>query len=250
MLKNNTVLLSVNVNKIALLRNSRGEDRPHLLRVIQDCVNYGAQGITVHPRPDQRHIRYDDLRLIKSLLSKQNKKIEFNIEGYPSETFMKLVRSIRPHQVTLVPDPPGALTSNQGWEIKNNERQLKQALSKLKGDGIRTSLFMHPASNEWGRLSSLALDRVELFTQDYANKYEINAKEAIAPYRKAAHEIMSQNLAINAGHDLNHNNLAYFVQNIPDLKEVSIGHALICEALYDGLKTVIASYRNHCIRTI
>lgn len=250
MLKNKPVLFSLNVNKIALLRNARGEDRPHLCSVIQDCIQFGAQGITVHPRPDERHIRYSDLQDIKQLLTQQDQLIEFNIEGYPSTRFLEYIVDIKPDQVTLVPDAPDALTSNEGWLIQENKTLLASALNKLKTAGIRTSLFMHPKSTEWAHLPQLGVDRVELFTKDYASHYFECPNNAISSYQKAAKEVATYGLEVNAGHDLNQENLAYFVNNIELLKEVSIGHALICEALYEGLEKTVKSYRALCKRLI
>ena len=229
--------LSVNINKIALIRNSRGGNQPDVLKAALDCERFGAQGITVHPRPDERHIRYRDVRDLKPVLT-----TEFNIEGYPSEEFLNLVSEIKPHQVTLVPDPPGVLTSNAGWNTVTNKAFLKEVIFKLKEQGIRTSVFIDTDLNMIEGAAAIATDRIELYTEDYAKHYPANPEAAIAPYIKAAHRARKYGLGINAGHDLNLDNLAYFHKNIPNLNEVSIGHALISNALYLGLENTIQLY--------
>jgi len=229
--------LSVNINKIALLRNSRGGNLPNVLKAAQDCVSYGAQGITVHPRPDERHIRYKDAIDLKPILS-----VEFNIEGYPSEEFLSLVEDVKPHQVTLVPDAPDALTSNAGWDTMHNMAFLKEVVSRLKKQGIRTSLFIDTDLDMIEGAAATGADRIELYTETYARNYSKNPEAAIAPYQKAAHRAHKYALGINAGHDLNLDNLAYFHKNIPHLEEVSIGHALISDALYLGLENTIQLY--------
>jgi pyridoxine 5-phosphate synthase len=229
--------LSVNINKVALLRNSRGGNLPDLLKVAQDCVRFGAQGITVHPRPDQRHIRYQDVKDLKSMLS-----VEFNIEGYPSPEFLSLVEDVKPDQVTLVPDAPDALTSNAGWDTINNKAFLKEVIDGLKKQGIRTSIFIGTDPDMIEGAAALATDRIELYTEDYARDYKKSPEAAIAAYQKAAHRAHKYHLGINAGHDLNLDNLAYFQKNIPHLLEVSIGHALISDALYLGLENTIQLY--------
>ncbi len=229
--------LSVNINKIALLRNARGSNMPDLLKAAQDCIRFGAQGITVHPRPDERHIRYKDVIDLKPILS-----VEFNIEGYPSEEFLSLMEDVKPHQVTLVPDAPDALTSNAGWETVHNTAFLKEIISRLKKQGIRTSLFIDTDLDMIEGAAAVGTDRIELYTEEYAKKYSVNSADAIAPYQKAAHRAHKYGMGINAGHDLNLDNLAYFHKNIEHLEEVSIGHALISDALYMGLENVIQLY--------
>ena len=229
--------LSVNINKIATLRNARGGDIPNVLNAAIDCQRFGAQGITVHPRPDERHIRYQDARDIRPRIT-----TEFNIEGYPSETFTRLVLEVKPHQVTLVPDPPDAITSNAGWDTKTNKDFLKEVVSNYKKHGIRTSLFVDSIEEMVKHASDTGVDRVELYTEPYAVKYHSNRERAIEPFIKAAEVAKSVGLGLNAGHDLNLDNLRYFIQNIPWTLEVSIGHALISDALYFGLENTIQMY--------
>ncbi|MGP8215030.1 MAG: pyridoxine 5'-phosphate synthase [Bacteroidia bacterium] len=229
--------LSVNINKIALLRNSRGGNLPDLLKAAQDCIRFGAQGITVHPRPDERHIRYQDVKDLIPILT-----VEFNIEGYPSHEFLSLVEDVKPDQVTLVPDAPDALTSNAGWDTLHNKAFLKEAIDHLKKHGIRSSIFVDTDLDMIEGAAAVGTDRIELYTEAYAKNYGKSPEMAIAPYQKAAHRAYKYGLGINAGHDLNLNNLAYFYKNIPHLEEVSIGHALIADALYLGLENVIQLY--------
>lgn len=229
--------LSVNINKIALIRNSRGGNLPDVLKAALDCERFGAQGITVHPRPDERHIRYQDVRDLKPIL-----KTEFNIEGYPSKEFLDLVSEVKPHQVTLVPDPPGVLTSNAGWDTVESKAFLKEVIYKLKKQGIRTSIFIDTDLNMIEGAAALETDRIELYTEAYAKQYKTNPEKAIEPYRKAAHRAHKYGMGINAGHDLNLDNLAFFHKNIEHLEEVSIGHALISDALYMGLENTIQLY--------
>jgi pyridoxine 5-phosphate synthase len=229
--------LSVNINKIATIRNARGGNLPNLLNVAMDCERFGAQGITVHPRPDERHIRYRDVLDLKPIVT-----TEFNIEGYPSEKFIKLVCNVKPAQVTLVPDPPDALTSNAGWDTKKNEAFLKDVISEFKKNGIRVSVFVDADIDNIYNAVKTGADRVELYTEDYAKNYQIDREKAIAPFVKAAIAAKDAQLGLNAGHDLNLENLNYFDKNIPDLLEVSIGHALICDALYYGLENAIQMY--------
>jgi pyridoxine 5-phosphate synthase len=229
--------LSVNINKIATLRNSRGGNMPDLLKVAQDCERFGAQGITVHPRPDERHIRYQDVLDLKPLV-----KTEFNIEGYPSKKFIDLVLKVMPEQVTLVPDPPEALTSNAGWDTKTNKSLLQEVIAEFKKAGIRTSIFVDTELVNIDHALETGTDRIELYTEDYAKNYHKNRETAIAPYIKAAMRANELNLGINAGHDLNLDNLAFFKSQIPGLLEVSIGHALISDALYLGLENTIQLY--------
>ena len=221
--------LSVNINKIATLRNARGGNIPNVLTAAINCQLYGADGITVHPRPDERHIRYSDVLDIKPIIT-----TEFNIEGYPSDDFIALVLSVRPDQVTLVPDPHDAITSNAGWDTVKNKRFLTDIVSTFKKQGIRTSLFVdtNPLNIEYAALTGA--DRVELYTEPYATGFSQNAIEAIEPFIKAAEVARKEGLGLNAGHDLNLDNLRYFYQNIPWIEEVSIGHALISDALYLG----------------
>lgn len=229
--------LSVNINKIATIRNARGGNMPNLLQVAQDCEKFGAEGITVHPRPDGRHIRYQDVYDLKKLVT-----TEFNIEGYPSPEFIKLVSEVKPTQVTLVPDPPEALTSNAGWDTIKNVDFLSKVVADFKSLGIRTSIFVDPVIEMVQHATDCGTDRVELYTESYASNYTKNREQAIAEYVKAAQEAQKQGLGLNAGHDLSLVNLHYFAQQIPDLAEVSIGHALICDALYLGLETTIKRY--------
>ena len=229
--------LSVNINKIATLRNARGGNLPDVIAVAKDCVRFGAQGITVHPRPDGRHIRYLDVLDLKEIVT-----TEFNIEGYPSDDLMELVCKVRPTQVTLVPDPPDALTSNAGWNTKENQLLLRELVADFQKEGIRTSIFVDANVEMVQYASSTGTDRIELYTESYARLYPQNREEAIEPFVKAAEEAQRQNLGLNAGHDLSLVNLRYFDELIPNLMEVSIGHALICDALYLGLENTIQQY--------
>lgn len=231
------VKLSVNINKIATLRNARGKNIPDVIKAAIDCEKFGAQGITVHPRPDERHIKYQDVYDIKKVIH-----VEFNVEGYPSDKFLKLVCDVKPTQVTLVPDPPEALTSNAGWNVKENMDLLKSVINILHKEGIRTSIFVETDVENIKLAKETGTDRIELYTEPYAEKYRTNKISAIEPFiiaAKAANEI---GLGVNAGHDLNLDNLAYFFENIPGLLEVSIGHALISDALYFGLEHTIKLY--------
>ncbi len=230
--------LSVNINKIATLRNSRGGNIPDVLRVALDCQRYGAEGITVHPRPDERHIRYQDVRNLKSLIT-----TEFNIEGYPTESFLQLVYEALPDQVTLVPDPPGALTSSEGWDTIKNCEFLKMVITGLQSKGIRTSIFIGTESEHIKAARDTGTDRIELYTEPYASAYITGREKAIEPFVKAALLANKVGLGINAGHDLSLENLKYFSEHIPGLLEVSIGHALISDALYYGLENTIQMYK-------
>lgn len=229
--------LSVNINKVATIRNARGGNRPDVLQVAQDCESFGAQGITVHPRPDERHIRYSDVYALKPLI-----KTEFNIEGYPSEKFIDLVLKVKPTQVTLVPDAPDAITSNAGWDVKQHFDFLNELVDTFTAQGIRTSIFVGTdlVNLEWA--AKTGTDRVELYTEPYASTYSQDREQAIRPFVEAAQKAKSLGLGLNAGHDLSLENLAYFHQQIPWLDEVSIGHALICDALYLGLQETITRY--------
>ena len=229
--------LSVNINKIATLRNSRGGNVPNLLTVAADLQDYGAQGITIHPRPDQRHIKYDDALELSKVLT-----TEFNIEGNPITKFVDLVNRIKPDQVTLVPDEENALTSNTGWDTIKHRDFLKEVINEFKGNGIRTSIFIDPNEKMIEGAKVTGTDRIELYTEAYAINYPLNPEKAIAPYVKAAKVANKLDIGINAGHDLNLENTAFFAKNIPQLLEVSIGHALISESLYLGFENVIPMY--------
>lgn len=229
--------LSVNINKIATLRNSRGGNVPNLLTVAADLQDYGAQGITIHPRPDQRHIKYDDALALSKVLT-----TEFNIEGNPITKFVDLVNRIKPDQVTLVPDEENALTSNTGWDTIKHRDFLKEVINEFKGNGIRTSIFIDPNEKMIEGAKVTGTDRIELYTEAYAINYPQNPEKAIAPYVKAAKVANKLDIGINAGHDLNLENTAFFAKNIPQLLEVSIGHALISESLYFGFENIIPMY--------
>ncbi len=229
--------LSVNINKIATLRNARGGNVPDVQQAAIDCQRFGAHGITVHPRPDERHIRYSDVDLIKPLIT-----TEFNIEGYPSENFLDLVCRIEPDQVTLVPDPPEAITSNAGWDTITNKSHLVDVIARLKEHGIRTSIFIDTDVKNIEAAKLTGTDRLELYTEPYAREYPDGQEAAIAPFLKAAEVAREVGLDLNAGHDLSLENLKYFVDTIPWIKEVSIGHALIADALYYGLENAVKMY--------
>ena len=231
--------LSVNINKVATLRNARGGNVPDVLKVAQDCENFGADGVTVHPRPDERHIRRSDVYALRPLL-----RTEFNIEGYPSRDFIDLVLQVKPHQVTLVPDSPTQLTSNAGWDTKANFNFLSEVLDLFNNAGIRTSVFVSTDAEMIEYAAKAGTDRVELYTEPYASAYAKDREAAVAPFVEAAQVARRLGLGLNAGHDLSLENLTYFHQNIPWLDEVSIGHALICDALYLGLQRTIQEYKN------
>lgn len=231
--------LSVNINKVATLRNARGGNVPNVVQVALDCENFGADGITVHPRPDERHIRRKDVYDLRPLL-----RTEFNIEGYPSPEFIDLVLKVKPHQVTLVPDSPTQLTSNAGWDTKTNLSFLSEVLDEFNQVGIRTSVFVSTDVEMIEYAAKAGADRVELYTEPYAAGYPQNKEAAVEPFVKAAKVARSLGLGLNAGHDLSLVNLNYFYQNIPWLDEVSIGHALISDALYLGLERTIREYKN------
>jgi pyridoxine 5-phosphate synthase len=230
--------LSVNINKVATLRNARGGNIPDLIKVAQDIERFGADGITVHPRPDQRHIRFSDVYELKKIIT-----TEYNIEGYPSEKFLKLVKEIKPTQVTLVPDAPDVITSNNGWDTQKNKSFLKEIISQIKSNGCRVSIFINPDLKMIELARETGTDRIELYTEDYAKHFYRQKEKAIAPYVKAAQLAGKLNLGVNAGHDLNLDNLDYFFTNIPNLLEVSIGHALISDALYYGLENTVQMYK-------
>jgi len=230
--------LSININKIATLRNSRGGNNPDLIQVAKDCERFGAQGITVHPRPDERHIRYNDVFELKKIVT-----TEFNIEGNCQEQkFVDLVLANKPEQVTLVPDVLGQLTSNHGWDTIKNQDYLKQIIGVFKQAGIRVSIFVDPVIEMVEAAATTGTDRIELYTEAYAHNYSRGKEVAIEPYVRAAATANEYGLGINAGHDLDLHNLKYFAQNIPHLDEVSIGHALISDALYYGLENTIQMY--------
>lgn len=229
--------LSVNVNKIATLRNARGGNNPDLEQVVKDCQRFGAQGITIHPRPDERHITTRDVYNLKPIVT-----TEFNIEGYPDERFFKLVADTRPEQATLVPDPPDTLTSNAGWDAAKHKSFLTDTVARLKELGCRVSLFTDPSAEMVEAAALTGTDRIELYTEAYAVAFSENRERAIAPYQAAAEAARKLGLGINAGHDLDLDNLRYFHENVEGLLEVSIGHALICDALYLGLENTVKLY--------
>ncbi len=230
--------LSVNVNKIATLRNARGGNIPNVQQVAMDCERFGADGITVHPRPDERHIRRSDVFALRPLV-----RTEFNIEGYPSEEFMELVLSVRPTQATLVPDAPNVLTSSAGWEIVPNMEFLTSIVDRLKEAGIRTSIFVGTDEDNIRAAARTGADRIELYTGPYAELFDTDPERAVAPFAAAARVAHSVGMGLNAGHDLNLHNLKYFQEHVPHLMEVSIGHALIADALYMGLEATIHAYK-------
>ena len=230
--------LSVNVNKIATLRNARGSDMPNLMQSAKDIENFGAQGITIHPRPDERHIRYQDAHDLKEVVT-----TELNIEGNPIPKFVDLVLAVKPDQVTLVPDAVDAITSNAGWDTLKHKSFLSEVIQEFKRHNIRTSVFLDPDPKQVEGAKATGTDRIELYTEGYAKDYTHKPEQAIAPYVAAAKTAQTLGLGLNAGHDLSLENIAYFAQHIPGLLEVSIGHALICESLYLGLENVINQYR-------
>lgn len=230
--------LSVNINKIATLRNSRGGNIPDVLKAAEDCQAFGADGVTVHPRPDERHIRYQDVRDIKPVIT-----TEFNIEGYPSKTFLDLVLEVVPDQVTLVPDPPDAITSSEGWDTIRNRSYLVEVIGELKSHNIRTSIFTDTNLIMIEGAAETGTDRIELYTEPYARNFPVDPAEAIKDFIRAGEHASKFGLGLNAGHDLNLENLKYFYRNIPGLLEVSIGHALIADAIYLGFENTIRMYK-------
>ena len=234
--------LSVNVNKVATLRNARGGNNPDVCRFALDCESMGAEGITVHPRPDERHIRRSDVLALRSQLT-----TEFNIEGYPSREFIELVLQVKPAQVTLVPDTPDQLTSNHGWDTVENLQFLSEVVAMFKKEGIRTSIFVDPDVTMVQYAAKTGADRIELYTEPYAANYAANREEAVAPYIVAAEAARKAGMGLNAGHDLSLENLDYFAERVPHLDEVSIGHALICDALYLGIAETIKQYKQ-CLK--
>ncbi len=234
--------LSVNINKVATIRNARGGNNPDILQVAQDCEKFGADGITVHPRPDERHIRRDDVLALQGIL-----RTEFNIEGYPSPEFIELVKLAKPTQVTLVPDAPDAITSSAGWDTIANEDFLKEVIEELQAEGIRVSIFIDTNLDNIRNAAKTGADRVELYTEPFASEYTSDREAAIKPFVEAAKVAKEAGLGVNAGHDLSLENLQYMHENIPWLKEVSIGHALISDALYLGLEQTIKMYKD-CLK--
>ncbi len=235
--------LSVNINKIATLRNARGGDQPNVVKAAVDVQEFCAEGVTVHPRPDERHIRYQDVLDIKPII-----KTEFNIEGYPSRSFIDLVKKVKPHQVTLVPDPPEAITSNAGWDTVKNKSLLQDIIAEFSEVGIRTSIFIDTDLDNIANAANTNTDRIELYTEPYAAQFIRDRDKAIAPFIAAAEMAKKAGLKINAGHDLSLENLRFFSENIPFLAEVSIGHALICDALYMGLEKTIRLYKEQLVK--
>ena len=229
--------LSVNINKIATLRNARGGNNPNVIQVAKDCERFGAQGITVHPRPDERHIRYSDVTELKKIVT-----TEFNIEGYPDDRYLKLVADTRPDQATLVPDKPEAITSNAGWDTVKNEKFLIDVIAELKKSGTRVSVFVDPDVKMIEGAKKVGADRIELYTEPYASQYHQNRDAAVKSYLESAKVAHRLGLGVNAGHDLDLTNLKFLKQSLPHLDEVSIGHALICNALYFGLENTIQLY--------
>ena len=229
--------LSVNINKVALIRNSRGGNNPDLVRFAKDCETYGAEGITIHPRPDQRHARYADIAALKEVV-----KTELNVEGYPTRELLDLVLENKPHQFTMVPDPPGVLTSNEGWAINEHSSFLKDIIDACREKGIRTSLFIEPKPERAEEAAKVGANTIEMYTGHYASQFHENKRNAIMPYVETAKSSLAAGLSINAGHDLNLDNLTFFKSEIEGLSEVSIGHALICDALYFGIKNTIQMY--------
>lgn len=230
--------LSVNINKVATLRNARGENVPDVVKFAIDCERFGAQGITVHPRPDERHITRADVRALRPVVT-----TEFNIEGYPAPEFMDLVIEVRPDQVTLVPDSPSAVTSNAGWDVIANEAFLRGICARLREAGIRSSIFVDADPDQVRKAAEVGADRVELYTKPYADNYATDPAAAVAPFVKASQTALEIGIGLNAGHDLNLDNLAYFHASLPLLDEVSIGHALISDALYLGISETIRRSR-------
>ncbi len=236
--------LSINVNKFALIRNARGADMPNLVNISKKCIEYGANGITVHPRPDERHVKFSDLQELKNLTDNY-KKIEFNIEGYPSDDFINKVIDVSPDQVTLVPDPPDALTSSFGWDCEKNKDFLVKVIKKFKDNNIRVSIFINPSIKTLSNLEIIKPHRLELYTYDYAKNYNNDKMLAIAPYIELIKYLEKKfpNIELNAGHDLNLNNLDFILKNIPGIKEVSIGHALVCDTINFGLQETVNKYK-------
>lgn len=237
-----TTRLSVNINKVALIRNGRGGNVPDIIQFAKDCEEYGADGITVHPRPDERHIRYQDVRELKRIV-----RTELNVEGYPNARFLDLVHTVRPDQVTLVPDEPGVLTSDQGWDLARNHDMLKEIIGDLQSAGMRVSLFVDAEVPRIGEAADLGADRIELFTGPYADAYSKGDVSEVKAHIACANEATHLGLGVNAGHDLNMKNLRYYIRNVPEILEVSIGHALISDALYYGIQNIVSLYKNNLV---
>ena len=233
-----TTRLSVNINKVALIRNARGGSKPNLIQFAKDCERFGAQGITVHPRPDERHIRFDDLPALREVVT-----TEFNIEGYPNKRFIDAVCKVKPHQVTLVPDPPGVLTSSEGWDATKHKTLLQEVISEFQNFGIRVSIFLEANENDVEAAALTGTDRIEFYTGKYAAHYYADRESAVANHITAAKRAQKLNLGINAGHDLDLDNLNFYVNRVSALLEVSIGHALISDALYYGIQNTISMYK-------
>lgn len=231
------IRFSVNINKFATLRNARGANNPDVVKAAIDCERFGAQGITVHPRPDERHIRYSDVMLLKDVVT-----TEFNIEGYPDERYLKIIREAKPAQATLVPDGPDVLTSNAGWDTVRHQNFLKDVIAELKKTGTRVSVFVDPQPQMVEDAAKAGADRIELYTEPYAREFLVSPSVAIKPYIESARVAHSLGLGINAGHDLDLHNLKFFGESVPHLDEVSIGHAVVCDALYYGLENTIQLY--------
>ena len=236
------IALSVNINKIATIRNARGGNTPNVIVAAQNIERFGADGITVHPRPDERHIRYEDVPALQKIVT-----TEFNVEGYPTPDFMELVLESKPHQVTLVPDAPDAITSNAGWDVETHFEFLSGIVQQLHKHGIRVSIFMEANPALMAKAAATGTDRIELYTESYAVGYSLNKEKAVAPFIEAAKAAHEAGMGVNAGHDLNLENLKYFAQQVPHLDEVSIGHALISDALYFGLENTVQMYKNELI---
>ena len=229
--------LSVNINKFATLRNARGGNNPDVLKVAADCERFGAEGITVHPRPDERHIRYDDVISLKLIVT-----TEFNIEGYPDTRYLDIIRKTRPAQATLVPDAPDAITSNSGWDTIRHADFLREIVKEIQTLGVRVSLFIDPVPRMVEAAAEVGANRIELYTEPFAREFEVNRDIAVKPYVESARVAREAGLGVNAGHDLDLNNLGFLARAIPQLDEVSIGHALVCDALYYGLENTIQLY--------
>lgn len=231
--------LSVNVNKFATIRNARGGNNPNLVQIVKDCERFGAQGITVHPRPDERHITTQDVYDLSAVVT-----TEFNIEGYPDERFLKMIEDVQPAQATLVPDAPDAITSNAGWDTIKHADFLSKVIARIKLAGVRVSIFIDPIEERIIAAEKLGADRVELYTENYATSYESGAEQALKSYKRSGELVKKLGLGLNAGHDLDLNNLGYMKRAMPYMDEVSIGHALVCDALYLGLESTIQQYLN------
>jgi len=236
--------LSVNINKVALIRNSRGANRPDVLQIARDLEDYGADGITIHPRPDERHVKYSDAYALRDVV-----RTELNIEGYPSERFLKMVHEVQPAQCTLVPDAPGQLTSDHGWDAKSRYEELRRIIEPLQELGVRVSIFLDPDPEQVAFAKMSGTDRIELYTGPYAHVYPKDPARAVAAYKITAMAAIDAGLGINAGHDLDLSNLQHFIDHTPALLEVSIGHALISDALYYGLSNTVNMYKSRCLPT-